>query len=291
MPILQATEVAAISLADQEMRTKPDTVTSPRYLGANNIAGMKWCHQKFLFRAHANEDMFRRAYEEDCKRLGQGLTVQQLNSPLKQVHRAVVSLSDGRVAVVSKGAGKLSHREIEGIRHSFEDSLRDEPGTAGLLWADNNVRIELLSGPGTTPQGQRGLLAQYEHGEQLPSLRYHFPFREYIIEASPDGIAGDYCYEFKLVGERFWLKFEKPVAVAQARLYSYFFERKRYKAEIYIEDEAQKETVEGELDRKWVEYLLNTMDALLKGSMEPIPPNRVKCRSCEFSKECPIRQT
>lgn len=272
------------------MKRKRHTIAPLRYLGTNNIAGMKWCHQKFIFRARANEEMFRQVYQEDCRRLGEGLTVEELNSRLRQVDRAVVRLSGGKAAVVRKESGKLTPEEVQEITHSFEDAIRHEPRTAGLFWVEDGIDIEALDALVTTRQAERGLLAQYEHGEQLPSLRYHFPFQDYVIEAQPDGIGPDYCYEFKLVGERWWYRFEKPVAVAQVRLYSYFFERKRYKADIYIEDEARKETEEGELDPKWVEDLLNTMGGLLKGSMNPIPPNRVKCRSCEFSEECPIRQ-
>ncbi|MGB6836083.1 MAG: hypothetical protein WBF66_00080 [Dehalococcoidia bacterium] len=272
------------------MKRKRHTIAPLRYLGTNNIAGMKWCHQKFIFRARANEEMFRQVYQEDCRRLGEGLTVEELNSRLRQVDRAVVRLSGGKAAVVRKENGKLTPEELQEITNSFEDAIRHEPKISAHFDAVEGIGIELLDAFVTTPQGQRGLLAQYEHGEQLPILRYHFPWKEYVIEAQPDGIAPAYCYEFKLIGERFWYRFEKPVAVAQACLYSYFFQRKRYKADIYIEDEARTETEEGELEPKWVEDLLNTMSGLLQGLVKPIPPNRVKCPSCEFSEECPIRQ-
>ena len=147
-----------------------------------------------------------------------------------------------------------------------------------------HVRIDTKDGLG------RALFAQYKFGQQLPTIRYHFPFRDFVIEAVPDGISADYCYEFKLVGERFWYRFVKPVALLQASLYSYFFQRKRYWVDIYVENEGCKETIEGDLDRQWVEDTLNEMDKLLRGSTQPIPPKQVKCPHCDFLQKCPARQ-
>jgi len=323
---------------------------TPKYLGTNNIAGMKWCHQKFIFRAEANEGIFRRAYEDDCKRLGENLSVDQLITRLEAVDRRVVTLPDGREAVVSKWGGKITPADVATAVKGLLDAAEvktvatkatlkqlgqlaetrdrvlkrreeakagqrlvegEEELIGGILQVLSKEEVRLMgaakdsrptayaeSDAGTherivieTTDGLgRGLFAQYKYGEQLPSIRYHFAHRDHIIEADPDGISSDYCYEFKLVGERFWHRFVRPTAVLQASLYSYFFQRPKYRIDVYIENERTMESLEGEVDSQWVQNELDKIDGLLSGSLEPLPPNRVKCSSCEFSHECPTRQ-
>lgn len=260
----------------------------PKYLAAANIAQMRWCESKFVFRSRRDEEMFRLAYEEDCKKYGEGLSVRQLNKFLRSGKSGprekgeIVNLSDGSLLVFYHYEGvDISSDEIERVKAEVEAS--------GKLPEEGSFIYGLGFFPGGPPSLEElGRHHQQAFAENLPTLRYHFRFRDYIIEAIPDGIATDYCYEFKSTANGFLFRYAKPVAIAQAMLYSYFFDRKKYKVEIYIRDKKQIKTIDGELDKAEVEGILDRMDALLKGIVKPIPPKRFKCRNCEFLKDCSI---
>lgn len=261
----------------------------PKYLAAANIAQMRWCESKFVFRSRRDEEMFRLAYEEDCKKYGEGLSVKQLNKLLRSEKsgpdqkKKIVNLSDGGLLVFYSDEGvDILPDEIERVKAEVQASGKlPEEGSyiygLGLLIPSPNSSAYSI-----------GEAHQLALAKNLPSLRYHFRFRDYIIEAVPDGIATDYCYEFKSTATGFLFRYAKPVAIAQAMLYSYFFNRKKYKVEIYIRDKGEKKTIDGELNRAEVEGMLDRMDALFKQTVEPIPPKRFKCRNCEFLKDCSI---
>ncbi len=260
----------------------------PKYLAAANIAQMRWCESKFVFRSRRDEEMFRLAYEEDCKKYGEGLSVKQLNKLLRSEKsgpdqkKKIVNLSDGGLLVFYHDEGvDISSDEIERVKAEVEAS--------GKLPEEGSFIYGLgFIGGGSQSWEITGLSHQMALAKNLPTLRYHFRFRDYIIEAVPDGIATDYCYEFKTTATGFLFRYAKPVAIAQAILYSYFFNRKKYEVEIYIRDKGEIKTIDGELNRAEVEGMLDRMDALLKGILEPIPPKRFKCRNCEFLKDCSI---
>lgn len=247
----------------------PKHIKPPKYLGTADIAGMGWCEQKFLFRSKKIELMFKDAYEEDCKRFGKNAKVERLN---KHLDRIKLLISRGNIFI----CGEKFHDIIKTYGHP-ETTLEELADKFKSIYKDEYEEI--------------GRIDEQIYGRKLPTLRYHFKFKDYIIEAVPDGITDDYCYEFKSTGNRFLYYFIKPCAIDQAMLYSYFFKRKNYVVEIYMRDEGKKEVIEGKLDKKKAKAILNRMDKLLRGVIKPRPPKPFKCKNCHFSKECPIRQT
>jgi CRISPR/Cas system-associated exonuclease Cas4 (RecB family) len=105
----------------------------------------------------------------------------------------------------------------------------------------------------------------------------------------PDGITKDLVYEFKTVKTPFLVRYNLPVAVAQADLYGYFFERSKKRVQIYVVETGKTLTLEADVDRE------NAIKTLLKfhsidSGAPPIPPKEWKCKDCEFVNMCKLRR-
>jgi CRISPR/Cas system-associated exonuclease Cas4 (RecB family) len=138
------------------------------------------------------------------------------------------------------------------------------------------------------PPKLRGEIHQMTRAEKYPTIRWNFAWHDYVVVGVPDGITDSFVYEFKSTKSRFLCDYYiKPVALAQADLYGYFFRRKRKKVQIYV--------VEGDYTQAWDEAVseeralktLNDFERVDKGELAK-PPKAWKCKSCEFTRSCPI---
>lgn len=134
----------------------------------------------------------------------------------------------------------------------------------------------------------RGIYYEIKYAEKHPTIKKLFKWKDYIVIAVPDGISKNFCYEFKSAYDKLRFAYTKPVAIAQANLYSYFYEKDRIKVQIYNIQDDFIETMYRKANREQALTLLKTMDALLKDKTKPIPPKKFKCKSCEFNKRCKI---
>lgn len=153
---------------------------------------------------------------------------------------------------------------------------------------DNGLVDILASKSNANPAMRRGIEDEMSFSEQYPTFRYHFNWKDYIVEGAPDGIGPDFCYEFKSTAKWYMVPFIKPVAEAQVQLYSYFYKKPKTKIEIYVSEAAKKLTYDGKADEKRAVQILERMDRLLKGKEKPIPPKEWKCRKCNYASECKI---
>ncbi|MEM3815168.1 MAG: Dna2/Cas4 domain-containing protein [Candidatus Micrarchaeia archaeon] len=137
---------------------------------------------------------------------------------------------------------------------------------------------------------RRGIKDEMSFAQRYPTFRYHFRWNNYIIEAVPDGIGPDFCYEFKSTKKWNMLHYIKPIAEAQAQLYSYFFKKPKIKIEIYINEADKKLTYDMNANEKKAIEILARMDRLINEKEKPIPPKEWKCKKCIHRNECKIKQ-
>lgn len=150
-------------------------------------------------------------------------------------------------------------------------------------------RINMVFPTSDNDNFDMGINYQTTQAKSLPTCIDYFKWHDYYIVVSPDGVTEQLCYEFKAThfNEGIARKFVAPVAVAQANLYSFFFRRPRYEAEIYLVAEDKKISYKGMTDKAKAERMLQDLDGLLKGNQKPIPPRPWKCKNC--SVPCPLR--
>jgi hypothetical protein len=122
-----------------------------------------------------------------------------------------------------------------------------------------------------------------KESEKYPTIRWNFPWENYVIIGKPDGITDKFIYEFKSTKDRFLLKYDKPIAFTQADLHGYFFKRNKKRVQIYIEN--RKETWEEPINIINVRNTLKYFKEIDEGT-KPYPPKEWKCRKCEFKEIC-----
>jgi len=136
---------------------------------------------------------------------------------------------------------------------------------------------------------QRGNFLEGTRAEKYPHLRWNFTWGKYTVVGIADGLMKEFVYEFKTTKTRHYLYSAKPVALAQADLYGYFFQRPRKRVQIYIVDENKTETYDEPVDISRAEETLSAFARVDQG--EPAhPPQPWKCRCCHFRDSCTISQ-
>ncbi len=133
----------------------------------------------------------------------------------------------------------------------------------------------------------RGRLLETTKAEQHPTIMWNFDWNDYVVVGVPDGITDSFVYEFKTTRNRFLMYYIKPVALAQADLYGYFFRRDTKRVQIHIVEEGVTKTWEEAIDVNHVLETLERFKALDKGA-EALPPKKWKCKNCEFKEVCEL---
>ncbi|MCL5256175.1 MAG: hypothetical protein M1319_00045 [Chloroflexi bacterium] len=221
------------------------------FLGVADIAQYYWCAAKALFKSRQMELAFFRSYLLD--RLLYSLYLGRLD-------RLPVSSYD-----LLEVGSDISMADIEYLL-SLSIVAKELPDT----------QINYLDDP-----KERGRLLQLTRAERYPTIRWNFEWENYVVVGVPDGITGDFAYEFKTTKSRFLSFFQKPVAFTQADLYGYLFRRSAKRVQIFIVDEEVTETwEEGTSESRAVETLAS-FRAMDMGDIPP-SPKAWKCNSCEF---------
>ena len=135
-----------------------------------------------------------------------------------------------------------------------------------------------------SPRAQGEILEQC-FAERYATIRWNFPWREYVAVGVPDGMTEEFVYEFKATAYPIAMK---RVALAQADIYGYFFKRPEKRVQILDRRAGEVYTYHEPVD---VDHALETLEefrAVEKGEREPKPPRGWKCRSCEYKEECPV---
>lgn len=165
------------------------------------------------------------------------------------------------------------------------DLSQEEKEFLGRLAKDKGVRVVNLKEAQPTIRGE---FLDAIKAERYSTIRWNFAWDKYAVVGVPDGITGEFVYEFKSTRSRFLMNFLKPVALTQADLYGRFFKRSRKRVQIYIMEEDATETWDTDVDINRAEDILAKFKKVDEGFAPP-PPKAWKCKSCEFAKVCTIR--
>ena len=123
--------------------------------------------------------------------------------------------------------------------------------------------------------------------EKYPTIRWNFPWKEYVVVGVPDGITDDFVYEFKTTRSKFLLTYMRPVAFAQAELYGLFFRRPSKRVQILVMENKKLHSWQKPVEKDEAVKLLERFRELEHGG-EIIPPKPWKCKHCKFRNVCPL---
>lgn len=133
----------------------------------------------------------------------------------------------------------------------------------------------------------RGELLHRTKAEKYPTIRWNFPWKDYIVVGVPDGITDLFVYEFKTTRKGYLIRYIRPVAFTQADLYGYFFKRDTKRVQIYIVEKDTTKTWTEKVDTKNAEEVLYKFKQLEEGEI-PKPPKEWKCKHCKFRTKCTL---
>ncbi|MCC6003785.1 MAG: hypothetical protein LM590_05530 [Thermofilum sp.] len=238
------------------------------FVGMANIADYYWCSVKSVLKSRRDELMFFASYLYD--RITYSVRLGLVSKEPTSVDE-LLQIGDG---IGFSDVEKLLEEEAEKFR---EATGKGESGREILLCP----KVEELD-----PK-RRGEVLQALLAEKYPTIRWNFKWSNYIVVGVPDGITKDFVYEFKTTSSHFLYNYIKPVALAQADLYGYFFKRQRKRVQIHIVEEKQTETLESNVDVDNALRVLNSFKKVDEGQ-EPQSPKQWKCRGCEFKETCPL---
>jgi hypothetical protein len=235
------------------------------FLGASNLAHYHWCAMQSVLRSRMGEQSYFLSYLHD--RLG---CASALGLPFGRI-RSDEDLLD---AVEEISAGRVLR---------LIAPVRTEPDTKPNPRLDS--AIDGLSDPRVA-----GLLLQLRHAEKYPTIRWAFPWEGYVVCGVPDGITGDFVYEFKSTGSEYLSGFQQPVAFAQADIYGRLFRRSTKRVQIFLRDEARTQTWTTPVDKKHALNTIRSFRSVESGTLPPLPDAPWKCRKCpvEIRSRCPI---
>jgi hypothetical protein len=290
------------------------------------IAQMFWCEKKAYFDAQ-NETKFYEAYLSDKKVYGPDLTEEEINRILDPNYVNNIIIGDGHKIIFLGKKVKLTREDRDmfakmtikdfdlggktDIGKWFRDFIKrnnikspvleiNEEDIEDLMIKNSNkdstVKNQYLKNPyldfiyvyNTQDDLKRGIYHQKMYSERYPTMRYHFRWKDYIIETIPDGITNEFCYEFKSTKKKDYIPNVKKVAAAQAHLYSYFFKRPKVRIQIYAMDVYKKFTFDEKADYKFAEEILEKFDKLISGSLKIENVPFWKCYNCEYKDKCEI---
>lgn len=268
------------------------------FVGLANVTEHWWCTQKAVLKSRAEEGKFFYPYLHDrivcAHRLGLIKKLPRNDEILLDIGREITLAERERLfeSAVKDIEIVKEYAEIvdrNGKRRALinPDLPEEQRKDYGKMARAKGAQI--ISGSLSEDPLLRGTRAHLSPPEKYPSFRWAFPWQGYTVVGIPDGLTSQFVYEFKTTGSRYLLNFLKPVALAQADLYGYFFMRPRKRVQIRILQEGKVETFEEPINGNRAGETLNAFARVERG--EPAhPPKAWKCRKCEYRMICPIRQ-
>lgn len=160
-----------------------------------------------------------------------------------------------------------------------------DPYRCGLPW--RNYHADLVYNHTPT---LNGTYLEKRYARLYYTNKEYFKWKKCIIVARPDGLTKAFAYEFKGCKNEYFASFQKHVGLQQANLYAYLFNRPKYRFDLLIESKNEIEAYYEKTDKKGAEELLERMESLLEGKVQPTPPAKFKCKLCEFASKCKIKK-
>ena len=281
-----------LSMEKKRRGTEKDSLV---FIGVYNLAAYFWCGLNSYYKSLEEEFKFFATYVTD--RLRYSLTF-GLASNIPTTDSEVLTIGDelhfdhleDLLSIRKKSSSKL------GIITLAQDVVDPNGKRKRILnpFLDDNERDAIRSLPDShvTETGNinrfpflRGKFYQESKAEKYPTIRWNFPYKQFVVVGVPDGITDTFVYEFKVTRNKFLFSFLKPVALMQADIYGYFFQRTIKRVQIFITEENRLETFEEEVNKQKVEQLLDNYRKLISGWVPP-KPRQWKCKNCSFRERC-----
>lgn len=263
------------------------------FVGMANVAGYWWCAARALMRSRRQELQFFQVYLIDRLRyslelgrikklprkrvdwleVGEDLTLRDLQPLLKRRQKERKEIFVVQTAV-----------ERDGVLYVNPDLTPEAYQTFANDAKQRGVRIARID---EDPM-LRGEMLETSRAEGYPTIRWNFPWNDYVVVGVPDGLTDEFVYEYKTTGNKFLLSFTKPVALAQADLYGYFFGRKSKRVQIYTLEDDRTCTIDEPVDQK---HALRTLEKFqsVDAGVWPHPPKAWKCKKCDYREDCEAR--
>lgn len=269
------------------------------FIGMADTAAFYWCNMKSVFSNQEMEAAFFASYLHD--RLLYSLELGYINSIPNEINEL---LTTGDEITFDDLEKLLENRKILGAKPPpyiliSSDDLNqklmvlnpsisvEEKKNAKALAVKEGIKIMNLD---DLPPKLRGELYEEFIAERYPTLRWNFQWNDFVIVGVPDGISDEFVYEFKTTASEFLLAYLEPCALAQGDLYGYFFKRKFKRVQVYVIDEKNIYTWHETVDTSRAVNLLKSFKMVYEEG-KAAPPERWKCRNCEFRQICSIKLT
>ena len=296
--------VKSLLILEKQRRNLPETALV--FLGIGDVAKYWWCAQEAVFKNRDKELFSFGSYLSDriefAHRLGLVTDLSNTDEALLDVgNQITLEQVEQLLKKDAVAADRHAHRQAgvqvpwlsedrvdkDGTRKRLinPDSSPEEKNRLQELAVEEGVPLIDLEHDPT----RRGEIYEAFRAEKYLRIRWHFPWRRYCIVGIPDGLTPEFAYEYKTTRTRFLMRFMKPVAIAQADLYSHFFQRPSKRVQILVVEENVTETFEEAADTSRALATLAAFARVDEG--EPAhPPVPWKCRPCDFRTTCPISQ-
>ena len=264
------------------------------FLGMANVANYWWCAARAVMKSRDQELEFFQSYLVDRLRyslelgrikklprkrmdwleVGEDLTLRDLQPLLERRQKGMKGIFVIDTAVERNGVMYINPDVDSGV----QETLILEAAKRGLRIKRANEAPPIL----------RGEMLETSRAERYPTIRWNFPWNDYVVVGVPDGLTDEFVYEYKTTGSKFLLIFTKPVALAQADLYGYFFKRRRKRVQIDILENGETCTIDEPVDRKHALRTLKKFQSLDAGGYAQAP-KAWKCKKCEYREGCKAR--
>lgn len=237
------------------------------FVGMRNIADYYWCAMKSYFDSMEDEPRFFASYLLD---------------------RLKYSAFLGKIDVIPKNnmdilaiGDELSLSDVELI---LSIQIQED--------AENNYSIQNSNVKDSSRIDEhpieRGKRLHATKAEKYPTIRWNFEWNKFVIIGVPDGLEEQYVYEYKTTSNQHLYNFIKPIALAQADLYGFFFKRLKKRVQITILSNGETRTIDEFIDKTRATELLENFKQVSEGFL-PMAPKHWKCNKCKYIAVCPIK--
>jgi hypothetical protein len=230
----------------------------------HNVAQYWWCAMYSVLKSRKNEWQFFRSVLADTCRYAMRLGL------IQRPPKSGLDLLDIRKHIRDKDAERIGLSDSGPDKRLLPEPFREFVGDLEF--------------------GDEAPDPDAEYAESYPKYRWNFRWRDYVLVGIPDGITSNFVYEFKSAAtDSLFRRVARPVGKTQCDLYGLFFRRDRKRLQIYIREEQSVSTIDTSVDELRARETLSKFKAADRKD-RIIPPQRWKCKSCEFFGKCTVRQ-